>query len=96
MHSDPKISSFYTTAIWRKCRASFLKSKGGLCEPCLSKGLIVPATQVHHKTPITPDNIDDPGITLNFDNLLAVCERCHAEQHHRKRWRCDKQGHVFL
>ena len=73
-----------------------MKSKGGLCEICMSKGLIEPATQVHHRMPITPENLNDPGITLSYDNLMALCERCHAEQHHRRRWRCDPAGHVIL
>lgn len=96
MHHDPDIERFYTTTAWRKCRASFLKEKGGLCEICLSKGLIVPAVHVHHKKHITPENLSDPYITLNHDNLMALCEECHAEQHRTKRWRVDPLGHVLL
>ena len=96
MHSDPAIEKFYTTKAWRKCRAAFLAEKGGLCEACLKKGLIVPAEHVHHRTPITPENMNDPRITLDSSNLMALCEECHAEQHRKKRWRCDALGHVAL
>ena len=96
MHHDDRIEAFYTTAKWRKCRKSFLQSKGGLCELCLAKGLIEPATQVHHRQHITPENLDDPRITLDHSNLMALCDECHAEQHRTKRWRCDAMGHVNL
>ena len=58
-----------------------MRSVGGLCERCLEKGLIVPAVIVHHKTYITPNNITDPNIVLNFDNLEALCKNCHNYEH---------------
>ena len=91
-----EIQRFYTSRAWAKCRASFLADRGELCEMCLKKGLIEPATQVHHKVHITLDNVNDPTITLNHDNLMALCDACHHEQHQRKRWRCDALGHVAL
>ena len=96
MNHDPEIEAFYASWSWRKCRQSFLSAKGNLCEACRKKGLIVPATQVHHKQPITPENLKDPAITLNHANLMALCDECHAEQHRKKRWRCDPDGHVRL
>ena len=94
--STPEVERFYTSRAWAKCRASFLADRGGLCELCLKKGLIEPATQVHHKIHITLDNVNDPTITLNHDNLIALCDACHHEQHQKKRWRCDALGHVTL
>lgn len=91
MHHDARVEAFYTRKIWRKCRAAYLTEKSGLCELCLAKGLIVPAVEVHHKTPITPETVDDPDITLNHANLMALCEACHHEQHTHRRWRCDPE-----
>ena len=96
MHSDPDIERFYKTYAWKKSRESFLKEKGGLCEICLSKGLIEPAVHVHHRKPITPENLNDPSVTLDHSNLMALCEQCHQEQHRTKRWRCDALGRVIL
>jgi 5-methylcytosine-specific restriction endonuclease McrA len=45
---------------------------------------------------LTPENLDNPAVTLNHDNLMALCEECHAEQHTKRRWRCDPNGHVRL
>ena len=53
----------------------------GLCEPCLTRGDCVPAIIVHHKIHLTPENINDPLITLGFDNLECVCRDCHALAH---------------
>ena len=53
----------------------------GLCEPCLAKGIYTPAEIVHHKVHLSPDNIDDPSITLNYGNLERVCRDCHAKAH---------------
>lgn len=58
-----------------------MRSRRGLCEECLKKGLITPAEIVHHKIHLNGDNINDPNITLNWDNLEAVCRKCHAEIH---------------
>ena len=96
MHHCADIERFYTTKAWRKCREAVLSEHGGLCQICLGKGLIVPAVHVHHRIPITPDNLDDPMITLDSSNLMALCEECHAEQHRKKRWRCDALGRITL
>ena len=96
MHHDENIERFYTSRAWRACRQSFLNERGGLCELCWKRGLIVPAVHVHHLTHITPENLSDPAVTLNHANLMALCEECHAEQHRTKRWRCDPDGHVAL
>ena len=73
-----------------------MSEHGGLCQICMSKGLIEPAVHVHHVKPITPDNVDDPRITLDMSNLMALCEECHANQHRKKRWRVDETGRVIL
>jgi len=96
VHHDEAIERFYTTTAWRKARAAVLKEHNGLCQLCLAKGLIEPAVHVHHIKPLTPENLDDPAVTLDRSNLMALCEECHSEQHRKKRWRCDAMGHISL
>ena len=74
---------FYAGPAWRKCRRSFLKAHP-LCERCLKRGDVVPAKIAHHKIYITPENINDPESTLNWDNLQAVCQDCHNIIHGEK------------
>lgn len=79
------IQRFYHSRAWRECRTAFASSRGGLCERCLAKGLYSPGEAVHHKVRLTADNINDPMITLNWDNLELLCHECHTEEHQRIR-----------
>ena len=88
----------YKSRLWRATRAAYLKSVGGLCERCLRKGLYVPAEIVHHKIYITEQNINDAAVTLNWDNLEAVCRACHEEEHYSgaKRYKVNEDGSVII
>lgn len=89
--------AFYSSEAWNQCRAGYKKSVGGLCERCLTKGMYVPGEIVHHKVHISPKNISDPGIALNWSNLELLCRECHAEMHgkKRKRFKVDEFGRVI-
>jgi len=67
---------FYNSKQWKQCRASYIISVFGLCEKCRKQGYIV-----HHKKHITPENIDNPNITLNHENLMYLCLECHNMIH---------------
>ena len=67
---------FYDSPEWRKTREAYLSSVNYICEDCGGAACIV-----HHIEHITAANVDNPEITLNWDNLKAVCEKCHAEEH---------------
>lgn len=90
--------SFYKSRQWQHCRNSFAKSKGGLCEKCLESGKITAGVIVHHKIHITPENINNPDITLNWDNLVLLCRDCHAQMHGKpqKRYVVDDLGNVII
>lgn len=88
--------AFYKSWTWRRCREGYLKHVGRLCERCAKHGLIVPAEQVHHKIKLTPENLKDPAIALNWDNLEALCSDCHQAEHKKKRWICDANGSVRI
>ena len=60
---------FYRSKAWQQCRESYISKVHGLCERCQLKGKITPGYIVHHKTYITPQNINNPMITLNHENL---------------------------
>jgi 5-methylcytosine-specific restriction endonuclease McrA len=70
---------FYNSKEWIKCREAFKQSKYGICERC---GM--PGEEVHHKIYLTPDNINNPYITLNWDNLELLCSSCHSKEHMSK------------
>lgn len=84
---------FYKGTEWKKCREAFVKSKRGLCEKCLEKGIYNAGYIVHHITHLTPQNINDPSVSLSWDNLMLLCADCHAEIHRRqKRYSFDEYG----
>lgn len=88
--------ALYKGMPWKICKDGYIKSVGGLCEECLKKGIYVPGEIVHHKIHLTPDNINNPEITLSWDNLQLLCRECHAEKHKRKkRYKIDKDGKVI-
>lgn len=91
--------TFYKSKAWQKCREAYAKSRRGLCELCLAEGQYTPGVIVHHKTAISPDNITDPQILLDWSNLQLVCRRHHAELHSNKeglRYKVDDLGRVIL
>ena len=71
---------------------------GGLCENCLAKGIYRPGVIVHHKEEVTPENIENPEVTLAFANLCLLCRDCHAQVHEKRerRYRLDDLGRVTI
>ena len=67
---------FYTSQKWIRCRDGYMQSKGYVCELCGDVAVIC-----HHKEHLTPENINDPEVTLNWANLQAVCLECHNKIH---------------
>ena len=104
MNRSPEVEAFYVSWAWRKCRTAFAKSKGNLCERCLARGIINPGSkeqplEAHHKIPLTAENINDPNITLNWNNMELLCKKCHDKERERqngRRWRVSPDGSVSV
>mgnify|MGYP000647991802 CR=1 FL=1 len=75
---------FYNSKQWKKCRGAYITHRkaidGGMCETCHE----VPGYIVHHKIELTPDNINNPDISLSFDNLKYDCHICHNKENKKK------------
>ena len=96
-------TGFYRSQAWKDTRRNYKQSVGNLCERCLKRGIIQSADVVHHIVPLTADNIGDINLSLNWDNLQALCRKCHAEAHDeiyarrsRRRYKVDEQGKVVM
>ena len=63
---------FYNSGAWVKTSQAYKIHKYGLCEKCGKVG-----EEVHHIIPLTPQNINDPNISLSWDNLMLLCRSCH-------------------
>jgi 5-methylcytosine-specific restriction endonuclease McrA len=67
---------FYQSKAWRELRDKYFNSCFGLCERCGRPALII-----HHKIYLTADNIGNPNVSLNWDNLECLCLECHNKEH---------------
>ena len=81
---------FYNSRAWEKCREGYKQSKFGICERCEDPGV-----EVHHKIYITPENINNPNITLNWDNLELLCMSCHNKEHKSSGEGVTREGMYF-
>lgn len=76
----------YNNSTWRKMRDTYLKEHA-VCQDCISKGKITPATDVHHiKSPFKNGEINY-SLLLDYTNLISLCKECHGNRH------ATEQGH---
>ena len=68
--------AFYNSRQWRQLSRAFLLSKNYICERCGA-----PAEIAHHRKYLNAANVTDPKISLNPDNLEALCLACHNAEH---------------
>ena len=84
-------SNFYKSKAWEATRAKYLDQVNHTCERCAKNGILIPARIVHHKIYLTEENYKDPKVSLNFENLEALCQDCHNKEHYgekkTKRWK---------
>lgn len=75
-----KKQGFYHKTAWRRIREQALHRDHFLCQECLRKKKIVPATEVHHILPLE----DYPELGLELSNLTSLCWYCHEATKHKK------------
>lgn len=75
---DIAINRFYRSDTWKIARAIKIASVCGVCEKCGAIG-----TEVHHIIHLTPENVSDPSISTNQENLMLLCNECHNKAHGR-------------
>lgn len=72
------VKPIYNSKLWKDCRDGYFASQYGLCELCDR-----PGEEVHHKTFLTPENINDPKIIYGWENLQLLCRDCHNMAHEK-------------
>lgn len=90
------VRKFYNSTRWHNVRDYVMARDARLCQDCRKNGTVTPATEVHHIKPVTADNVGDDRITVNPDNLVSLCHRCHEKRHNERRYKLDEYGRVSL
>ncbi len=72
------LKTFYNSSEWQRAKQMALDKTNGFCQNCGA-----PAEQVHHIKHLTLENVNDYNISLNPNNLVALCIGCHNKQHQR-------------
>lgn len=73
------IKAFYNCSRWQHIRKEILEEQHCECQLCKAKGLYNEAVTVHHIKYVRKY----PELALTKDNLIAVCEECHFNIHHK-------------
>lgn len=73
---------YYGSRAWANLRNEKLMDDP-LCECCLLKGKITPATCVHHLKPFSKgvDDVEKWQLFLDENNLASLCSKCHTAIH---------------
>lgn len=77
---DPNTKKKYGRE-WQKIRKRYVEMHP-FCEQCYEHGVLIPVDEVHHKEPLAE------GGTNDFENLISLCQPCHARIHAKRgdRW----------
>lgn len=75
-NADPRRALPLTSAAWRKLRA-YILAESPMCERCMHRGVLTPATDVDHVSGDPSDN--------SMANLQSLCHSCHSIKTGRER-----------
>lgn len=91
---DIAIQRFYRSDTWKIARAIKIANACGVCEECGAIG-----TEVHHIVHLTPENVTDPSVATNQENLKLLCNECHNKAHGRfegrREYYFDDEGNLI-
>lgn len=91
---------FYDSPLWRRTRKAYIKRVHGLCEECLKHDEVTPGKILHHIDELNASNINEADVTINFDNLIYLCDYHHKKVHGmigetiREGFRFDEHGNI--
>ena len=85
---------FYNDPKWKRERKLY-RQRHPFCERCLAFGIYKPTEIVHHREHLNESNVKDSKVSLNFENLEALCFDCHNKEHHKGAKRQSKRRFFF-
>ena len=82
---------FYHSKKWKNIRAFVFQRDFYMCQICKMPN----SSTVHHIKELTPTNIDNASISINPDNLITLCNRCHNLVHDKYKYNEDRKRYTF-
>lgn len=78
-----RLHQFYCSKAWRTLAYKLKVERGGKCER--TGEIFADLSQLigHHKIELTEDNVDDPNVSLNPDNIEIISFKEHNKEHRR-------------
>lgn len=89
-------SKLYNSQAWKRLRSSIIAARGSRCQMCGRLMLDDSQLVAHHVVELTPDNVDNPRIALNPDNIQIICKDCHDVVHHRYKAKGTYDKKVYI
>ena len=74
-HAETAGKEVYNKANWKSLRSAVLQEEP-LCQACLYRGRVEPASQVDHIVPISVE----PELSWSIENLWGLCASCHSRK----------------
>ncbi len=92
MKKPKELHRFYKSAAWKLAREIKIRKVNGKCERCNALG-----EEVHHIIKLTVQNVINPMVSVNQDNLELLCKKCHNAEHKRffKEIEFDEEGNLI-
>ncbi len=89
------LAAFYTGGEWHDFRLMLIALRGPVCSKC-GKIIVNPLDLIGHHSPIelTFDNVNNPTISLNPDNVVLTCLNCHNEEHERFGYKPERRVYI--
>jgi hypothetical protein len=78
-----KLHQFYCSKAWRDLSFRLKIERGGKCERTGEVFADMSQLIAHHKIELTEDNVDDPNISLNPNNIEIISFNEHNKEHRR-------------
>ena len=78
-----KLHQFYCSKAWRDLSFRLKVERGGKCERTGEVFADMSQLIAHHKIELTEDNVDDPNISLNPNNIEIISFNEHNKEHRR-------------
>lgn len=87
MSRDKRYQRLLNSKRWAETKRTVWLRANGLCEDCLSEGIITPGVDCHHVVPVETAKTEQEmkQLCFNSNNVRLLCIACHIRTHKEMR-----------